>query len=268
MLDILFNPAKAERHPLEMMLIGFFYSSISIFLGFWIFPEHASLVMVFLTTLSCLYVVQGAIKIEESKESNVKSEKWILKEHYKALSFLIFLFLGFILSFIFWTFVLPHEKIQALFSLQDSVVENIRSISSTGKAISSEPFALILLNNLKVLFISLVFSFFYGAGAIFILAWNASIMGFVIGTLARRTFGFIALPLAFTKYFLHGFFEMTAYLLAALAGGIIYISICKKDLFDSNKTKRIVIDASILTGIAVLLLILAALIEVYISPLL
>jgi len=266
MLNILFNPKKAERHPFEMMLVGFFYSSISLFLSAWIFPQYASLVMVFFTVLSCLYVIQGAIRIEEEKELDIKSEKWILKEHYKALSFFLFLFLGFVISFVFWTFVLPTEKVEVLFSLQASIVEGIRSMVATGNATASASFSIILLNNLRVMLISLIFAFFYGAGAIFVLAWNASVMGFVIGDLARRTLGIAALPLAFFRYFIHGIPEMLAYLTTALAGGIIYIAFLRGDFFKPGRVKRLLTDVFVLIGLSVLLLVFAAIIEVYISP--
>lgn len=266
MFNILFNPKKAERHPFEMMLIGIFYSSISILLSAWIFPEYSSLIMVFFTVLSCLYVVQGAIRIEEDKEQEFKSESWLLREHYKALSFFLFLFIGFVFSFAFWTFVLPNEKVSVLFSLQESVVEGIKSIIATGKVSSKGTFFMIFFNNFKVMLISLIFAFFYGAGAIFVLAWNASVMGFVIGNLARNTLGFIALPVAFTKYFLHGIPEMLAYLTTALAGGIIYIAIWGGDFLKQGEAKRIIIDASVLIVISLVLLLIAALIEVYISP--
>ena len=88
MFKILFNPKKAKRHPIEMMFIGIFYSSLSILLSVHLFPEYSSLVMVFLTVLSCLYVVQGAIKLEESNERIYKSETWILKKHLRLLTFL------------------------------------------------------------------------------------------------------------------------------------------------------------------------------------
>jgi len=266
MFNILFNPKKAERHPLEMMLVGIFYSSLSILMSIWIFPEYSSLVMVFLTVLSCLYVVQGAIRVEEDKEDDFKSESWLLKEHYKALSFFLFLFLGFVFSFAFWTFILPSEKIAVLFSLQDSVVEGIKSAVATGKVSSEGTFLIIFFNNFKVMFISLIFAFFYGAGAIFILAWNASVMGFVIGNLAKNTLGIMALPVAFTKYFLHGIPEMLAYLTTALAGGIIYIAIWRGDFLKQGKIKRIIIDTVDLIAISIFLLLIAALIEIYISP--
>jgi uncharacterized membrane protein SpoIIM required for sporulation len=265
MLNILFNPKKAKRHPFEMMLVGFFYSSISIFLALWIFPDYASLVMVFFTVLSCLYVIQGAIRIEEGKDRDSKSEEWVLREHYKTLSFLLFLFLGFVFAFTFWSFVLPLDNVASIFSIQSSVVSRIKSIVPTGNSFEGSAFFPILSNNLRVMLISLIFAFFYGAGAIFVLAWNASVMGFVIGDLARKTFGIAALPVAFLKYFLHGIPEMFAYLMAALAGGIIYIAIVRGDFFRKGRVRRILIDVFALIFIAIVLLILAALIEIGIS---
>jgi len=267
MYNLLFNPKKAERHPIEMMIVGFFYASLSILLSVWIFPEHSSLVMVFLTVLSCLYIVQGALRREEYNERDYKSEESVLKHHSKVLFFLLFLFFGFVFAFSFWTLVLPVEKVSVLFSMQESVVKGIREMVATGNATSGEAFTIILVNNFKVLFISLIFAFFYGAGAIFILSWNASVMGFVIGDLARDTLGFVALPIAFTKYFLHGIPEMLSYLTAALAGGIIYVALWQGDLMKQGRLKRIVIDSLVLIFLSAVLLVVAAVIEVYISPL-
>lgn len=267
MYNILFNPKKAERHPIEMMIVGFFYASLSILLSVWIFPDYSSLVMVFLTVLSCLYIIQGALRREEYNELDYKSEGWVLRHHSRVLLFLLFLFFGFVFSFSFWTFVLPVEKVSILFNLQESVVKGIREMVATGNVTSGEAFNIILLNNFKVLFISLIFAFFYGAGAIFILSWNASVMGFVIGDLARDTLGFVALPIAFTKYFLHGIPEMLAYLTAALAGGIIYVALWRGDLMRRGRLKRLAIDSLILIFLSAFLLVLAAVIEVYLSPL-
>ena len=266
MLNILFNPKKAERHPITMMFVGIFYSSLSIFLSAWIFPDYASLVMVFFTVLSCLYVVQGAIRVEENKEYDYKSEKWLLRQHSRLVFLILFLFLGFVFSFAFWTVVLPVEKVSVLFGLQNSVVEGIKFLSSTGGVINNGAFFAILLNNLKVLFISLIFAFLYGAGAIFVLVWNASVMGFVIGELAREGLGIISLPVAFTKYFIHGIPEMLGYLIVAVAGGILYVAVFRGDFLKPGRKKRIIIDTSILILISVVLLVIAALVEVYVSP--
>lgn len=267
MLDLLFNPAKAERHPLEIFLIGIFYSSLSILLSLWIFADqNTSLAIVFLTTLSCLYVVQGAIKMEEKKEKNWNSEKWLLKEHKSIAILILMLFLGFTFSFAIWSFFSPQETTQIIFSLQETSVERIKLL--TGKAVDTgATLTNILNNNIKIVLISLIFALFYGAGAIYIIAWNASVMGFVIGNIAKETFGLVALPIAFAKYFLHGIPEMLAYILASIAGGILYFAFIKGDLTNKDKIKRIILDTSSLILISIALLIASALLEVYISPL-
>ncbi len=261
---LLLNPKKASRHPLEMLLVGFFYASLSLLLSLWIFPGHASLTMVFLTIISCLYVVQGAIIKEAEKERKLDSEKMLIKHHARTLMFLLFLFIGFLLAFMFWTIVLPGSIVSAVFNMQMSEINNIRAV--TGNAISNNGFNLILENNMKVLCISLLFAIFYGAGAIFILAWNASVMGFVMGELVRNTLGFASLPLVFARYFLHGIPEMIAYFIAALSGGIIFITILRSD-FSKEKLKRTAIDIFSLITLSLLILIIAAFLEAYVSPL-
>jgi len=266
MFKILLNPQKAEKHPFEIFLIGLIYSSISILFSLWVFPEYSSIAFVFLTTFSCLYLIQSAIKIEEEKETTFKKEVWILKEHSKLLTLFIFLFLGFTISFTIWAFALPAEQISTLFDFQDLTVEGIKASVGTGSFASASTFFAILINNIKVMIISIIFALFFGAGAIYVLVWNASVMGFVIGELARKTFGLISLPIAFTKYFIHGIPEMIAYFIAALAGGIIYVAIWKGDFKEKIKRKKIITDALILVVISLALLILSGLIEVFISP--
>ena len=266
MLDLLFNPQKAERHPFEISIIGMFYSSLSIVLGLWIFKESTSLAIIFLTTMSCIYVVQGAIKMEEKKEKNWNKEAWLLKEHKSIAVLILALFIGFTFSSALWAFFLPQDISQTVFQLQGSSVEQIKLI--TGKAIdASATFTNIFNNNIKIILISLIFALFYGAGAIYIIVWNASVMGFVIGSVAKETFGLVALPIAFTKYFLHGIPEMLAYILASIAGGILYFAFIKGDLTDKLRLKRIILDTISLILIAILLLIFSAVLEIYVSPL-
>ncbi len=260
--DILLNPKKSKRHPIEIILLGFFYVSVSLLLSLWIFPEYSSLLMVFLSVIACLYVAEGVLIMEEDKEKKADSESWILKEHLKALWFFILLFLGFVFAFAFWTIALPESLSSVVFNLQKSSLPAIESI--TGNATSNEVLQVILFNNLRVLLLALLFSLFYGAGAIFILAWNASIMGFVIGSLTKNSLGIAALPYAFLKYFMHGIPEMLAYFAAALAGGIIFMAIIRRDI-EKDRIKRTLRDTSLLIAASILLLIIAALVEVYIS---
>ncbi len=270
MLKILFSPEKAERHPIEVFFLGLIYSSISILFAVWVFPDYASIAMIFLTVFSCLYLIQSAIRVEEKKDLKNKSEKWLLKEHSHIIIFLLFLFLGFVISFTLWAFFLPVDKEVALFETQKTIVEGIKTavsgFESTGNFISSSNLMMILGNNMKVLLVSLAFAFFYGAGAIYVLVWNASVMGFVIGNLAKNTLGLSSLPITFTKYFVHGIPEMLAYLIVAVAGGILYFAFIRGDLSEKNKRKKILSDVLLLILLSILILVIAAAIEVYISP--
>lgn len=265
--NILFNPQKAQRHPLEFVFIAIFYSSISILIGSWIFPEYSSLIIIALSVFSCLYVVQGAIRAEEAKERDYKSEGWLLRRHQKTLKFLLFLFVGFVISFSLWTFFLPTDHVETFFDLQISTVENVRASAGTGSAVNQGNLLTIIGNNLKVSLISLIFALLYGAGFLFIIIWNSSVMGFVIGDLAKNAFGIASLPIAFIKYFIHGIPEILAYLTISLAGGIIYVAAWQGDFQKQGRRKTIIRDTLTLILISIGLILISALIEVFITPL-
>lgn len=261
--NLVFNPKRARRHPLEIIVLAFLYTSISMFLSLWIFPTYSSLMMIFLSVISCLYLAQGIYIQEEKKERKKVDETSLLRAHFKTLIFFIALFLGFLFAFIFWILVLPEPTVSTLFSLQKANVPQIQEI--TGNTVYYNTFSAIFFNNIRVMFLSLLFALFYGAGAIFILAWNASILGFVIGNLVKNVWGLAALPIAVTKYFVHGIPEMFAYFAAALAGGILFVALLRGEI-GGDKARRMFFDFFILIGAAILILIGAALIETFISP--
>ena len=100
-IESLVDPRKAEGHPFEMFIIGGIYASIAVFLALWIFKDYASLVMVFLTVIASVPLIYNVIRIEEQKDSESESEKFLLKEHSKAVLVFVFLFLGYLIAFSF-----------------------------------------------------------------------------------------------------------------------------------------------------------------------
>ncbi len=74
-----------------------------------------------------------------------------------------------------------------------------------------------------------------------------------------------ALPFGIARYMIHGLPEIAAYFLAALAGGIVSVAIIKHDT-KSERFWSILQDSLNLIIIAVVILFLAALIEVFITP--
>src|SRR3989344_8534493 len=105
-LELLMNPRKAERKPWEMFFIGMVYAAVALFLALWIFEDNAGLVMVFLTVLGCTYLIQGTLKMEEKRDEAGKKD-FLLKEHGRALTYFVFLFLGFVTAFSVLYIALP-----------------------------------------------------------------------------------------------------------------------------------------------------------------
>jgi uncharacterized membrane protein SpoIIM required for sporulation len=278
-LEDLMNPFKAERNPKMMLLYGFLYSTISIFLSMWIFNQYSSLVMVFLTTLVCVPLMYSTTKVEEQKDESIAEEKILLKEHWKALSFFVFMFIGIVFSCALWYTVLPAPTAQNLFSVQTKTIVEINS-GVTGFATQLDSFFRIFLNNMKVLFFCILFAFVFGVGAIFILAWNASVIGAAIGNFIRTNlshyssvvgFGKIAgytkvVSLGLFRYSIHGIPEILAYFTAGLAASIISIVMLRSSL-DFEKFKHVLLDSTDLLIISVMLVVIAAFLEVFVTPL-
>ncbi len=282
-LESLLNPRKAEGKPWETFFIGIVYSSIAIFLSLWIFHDYASLVMVFLTVIASVPLMYNIIALEEEKNLEISSEKILVKEHWKAISVFIFLFLGFLASFTIWYVVLPTATTENVFDVQLKTIENINAGVTaiiTGKGIYSNFFMSIISNNIKVMIFCILFAFIFGAGAIFILTWNASVIAAAIGSFIRENISSVAAnqgwdqvtgyfyvgSSGFLRYLIHGIPEITAYFLAGLAGGIISIAVIRHD-FGTDRFRKIVIDSLDLIILAFMVLFTAAIIEVFITPL-
>lgn len=269
-LESLLYPEKAERHPKQTFFLGFLYASIALFLALWIFREEASMVMVLLTVVACIPLMYATIKYEEHKDIEIREEKMLIKEHGKALKFFMFLFFGFILAYSIWFILLPETTSESIFSTQINTIGQINSRISGG-AVGDGILFKIFFNNLKVLLFAIFFAFFYGAGAIFILTWNASVIGAAIGAFARAKLSGVAsyfaiLPISIARYMTHGTFEILAYFIGGLAGGIISVAIINHDI-RSRHFRRIVTDSLDLIFLAIVMLIIAALVEVFITPL-
>ena len=274
-LELLVNPKKVTGRPWEMLFIGAVYSFVAAFLALWIFKNYVSIVMVTLTIIASIPLVSSIIKQEENRDRVVRQEKRLLKEHSQAIKALVYLFLGFTLSFTLLYIFLPSAIVERMFNAQLETIITVQS-APTGDFIGSfRIFNGILMNNLKILLFCIAFSFFYGAGAIFILTWNASVMAAAIGAVIRPGLAaatgitsYISLTsLGVLKYAIHGIPEIIAYFIGGLASGIISFALLKHDI-KSNNFKHILRDVIDLVLIAIAILFAAALIEIFVSPLL
>ena len=275
------NPFKAEKKPWEMFFLGLMYTSIGILLSLWIFRNEASLIMVFMITMGTLPIFYNTMRLEESKDLLMDKESEILREHNKAISFFMYLFIGITVACAVWYVLLPTSTVSQLFDKQTGTIQAINNQVSGNVIHNMNAFWKIFFNNFKVLAFSILFSFVYGAGAIFILSWNATVIGAAIGNFIRANISsytsslglfeagnyFHVVSLGLLKYSLHGVPEIAAYFYGGLAGGIISVAIIKKH-FRTKKFPAIMKDFSELVLIAVGFLIAAAFLEVYITPVL
>jgi|SRR3989344_2126054 len=280
-INLLTNPVEAEKRSWQMLILGILFASIGVLLSLFIWKDQSSLIMVFITVLAAVPITYNTMKLEERKDEYIEQEPKLLREHIKALSVFMYMFFGVTIAYVLWYFLLPQDLASLLFK-QQSITLNIingkiASLTITGQMSSFKFFTKIFLNNIKVLALCILFSFLYGIGALFILIWNASVLAVAIGGFVSENIANISVVSFFhyiwyslvsiVKYITHGFFEILAYFIAALAGGIISIGIVQRK-FSSKSFERVTFDALELIGIALLILLFAALLEVYVSPLL
>jgi uncharacterized membrane protein SpoIIM required for sporulation len=191
----------------------------------------------------------------------------------------MFLFFGFVVAFSFWYIVFPsgnqsfRAQIETFCMINkpahfDECVSEygIQQVSKTTAFLTAkEKIVNIFANNIYVLIFTLVFSLIFGAGAIFILAWNASVISSAIGIFSKSSLA--NLPFGIMRYMIHGIPEIGAYFVGALAGGIISIAVIKHDVH-TEKFWVILQDSLNLVILSVVLLFIAALIEIFITPVL
>lgn len=277
-LESLMTPPRAERHPLAVFFLGGAYGTLAIFLSMWIFEEQSSMVMVFLAALAALPLMYHTLRFEENKDISAVEGQSLLRQHAPALLFYVMLFVGMSVAYSFWYLALPSDVASGLFRVQAQTISNLNQ-HVTGKITQTSLLSKIFLNNIKVMIFCILFSFLYGSGAIFILTWNASVIGAAVGNFIRThmakfadTVGlervgayFYVSSLSVLRYAIHGIPEIFAYIVAGLAGGILSVAIVKHD-FGTGKFEKVLLDVSDLVLLAVMVLFVAAIVEVFVTP--
>lgn len=252
---------------------------------------------------------------EEEEAEMPGSPTTFLERHFDLIQIYSWFFLGLIVAFAAWYIILPATadgtcalgdickqlpSRQSIFSEQESQLRGIgelraelqQPVNGTGNVSgyniggSTEApatrdrdfFSVVMFlfsNNATVLLLAILFSFLFGEGALFLISWNASIIGTVIGKISSQTLATLpsnditsvvyALGIGIYQgigFIPHGIPEIVAYYIGAIAGGIISVSMAK-ETYRTNEFQTIAKDAGVLIIIAVIVLFGAALIESY-----
>jgi uncharacterized membrane protein SpoIIM required for sporulation len=284
MLESLINPKRAEKGPWKMFFIGILYASLSLLLAHFLFRSDAvlskssGLIVVLFCVMFSIPFMYFIIRNEEKEDEEIDTLRDVWKVHSDAIYAFMWLFLGFIVAFSFWSILLQNpsllnSQIETYCNINSpgEIDECISRYSMTSQVISASAlsngsrFLSIIGNNFGVMIFTLIFSLIFGAGAIFVLAWNASVISAAIGIFTE--YKVTEIPLGILRYMVHGFPEIAAYFITALAGGILGVGIVRHGLGDKRFIK-VLLNVLILMGIGIAVLLIAAVIEVYFTPLL
>ncbi len=284
MLESLINPKRIEKGAWKMFFIGLIYGSLSLLLVDWFFSgdivlsKFSGMIVVTFCVMFSLPFMYYLIKQEEEEDESVEGFFTVWKVHKDAIYAFMWLFLGFVISFSLWYMILGESN---LFNAQVETYCMINSPGNiegcvakysientaiaTGAATKEMRLLSIIENNIYVMIFTLIFSLIFGAGAIFVLAWNASVISAAVGIFTN--YSIAEIPFGMIRYMIHGFPEIAAYFITALAGGIFGVGVIRNGIKD-QKFLRIVENVVVLLFISIIILILAAIVEVYFTPVL
>jgi uncharacterized membrane protein SpoIIM required for sporulation len=268
------------------MLQSIILSSLSIWIASAIFPNNASITAIAFVTIGLVPLIEKILgQEEEEEEEHPGNPVGFLARHSDIIAIYSWFFIGLIISYSFWFYALPTEDtplciasfcIQAplkekVFAEQTSTLSMIKgAVGINAEATREDCFGnsksigkcteFIFSNNAIVLGLAILFSFLYGAGAIFLLAWNASVIGILLGQQALQAQSYHMGLLSGVGLFPHGIPEIISYFLGAIAGGIISVAIMKGK-FQTKAFGQIAKDVLFLIILSYVILFFAALIE-------
>lgn len=244
-VESLVNIEDLLDHPIKAGAIAIIFFSIAVFITLILNYSSAGLLLVTFTVIPSVPLFLNVFEYEEKK---IEEDKGLIV-YQRAVIALLYFFLGVILASAIWYFILPSSINTRIFSDQLTEIKAISaSMTMTQWALnqSINYFEVIFFHNLSVLILILLFSLIYGAGSMFILSWNASVIGVFVGqTIGKvnaaskgiaETYGSLSilhsiglgLVTALGSIAPHGIFELLAYVFIAVAGSIISVSITKK----------------------------------------
>ncbi len=266
MFESLMSFEEIVRKPWKMFVWAVILASIAVLIsaqlayrvniaGQW-FNLSGIFTVLFVIIPSAYFITLMIKKEERLEEVAIKkfhqSSFW--EKHRSYIMILMLYFAGLTLAFSVWAFVLPGD----FFQVQSSKINQIQGVSGALTHGDFGSFARVFTNNMQVTVFAFMFSLFFGAGAVFIIAWNASILGVYISQLSKHV---LEIPWWSMFFLPHGIPEIGGYLCAGLAGGIISAAVLRKN--DKKVLRVIILDSMKILMLGVFLIFLGAAIEVY-----
>lgn len=251
-----------SENYLDILLLSAFFTLLSILLVQHVIAFEVGgtnlggIIAVLLTSLAVSYPFISYTVEQEREELRQRwGERKLLQRHARQMELYLAFFLGVTVAFALSTFFVS----ESFYFAQLEVLKSIRG--PTGNVIGGGLVSAIIHNNLWVFGITFVLSFFLASGFLFVLVWNASVLGVLIGSLANSA---LHIPFITVLYLPHGLLEVGAYVLAGLAGSLLSYRI-ESDIFDevdAEHRSAVTKDVAVMLFFGVLMILLAGVIEV------
>jgi uncharacterized membrane protein SpoIIM required for sporulation len=266
--------AWLEKRSWTAFLLGGFYSVIGIVLARFLFAADPALPAVAFTSLFILPELYALFAIEEREQERDPRSGFraFWQDNGDFFRVMLFLFLGILLVYSVAAMLLPAFSVNTLFREQLAMrspgfgVAGLATENLAGNAAGQGLFVRLLTNNALVMLAVFVVALLAGDGAIFLLTWNASVWGTIFGVTARNAAVFTnGDPLVYFAQILvtvlpHVLLEASAYILVAMAGGLLSRAILKDGL-GSRRFLAVARDNATVLALGVGCLVLGVLVE-------
>jgi uncharacterized membrane protein SpoIIM required for sporulation len=264
-LESLFTARKIESKPADMIILSLLVSAASLFLSYFIFPEYAGVIFPLLITVGMAPVFYRILGDEEKAEEKVagrKAGESFFRRHGEAVWLFSLFFIGVMITAFAASLLLPEDLAYSLFRPQIDSIAASKTI--TGGMLSQDALSAIVQNNVRVMLSAFALSLFLSTGALWILGWNASVLGIYMASLLKGGL-FAEFSSAIIGIIPHAPIEIAAYFLAGIAGGILSAGLIREEHnFRGKKFRLVLIDSIKLFAIAIIMVGAGALLEVYV----
>jgi uncharacterized membrane protein SpoIIM required for sporulation len=269
----LFKFKHIQHNSLNLFIMGFIFSELGILSSLLVFRADAHLMSIAFTAAIAVPFLFNILEIKNIEVSGEQSFfKAVFNNNKYIFNSYLMLFLGFLLSYAIFAMLLPDFITLSLFRGQLNVAGLAGGvIAALGFAVKQVTFGSILQNNLGVLLVCFLFSIVFGVGSILFLIWNASAWGAILGYISKQSALVIGQnPIVYffnqlIKYFPHLIVEAAAYFFAIMAGVVVSQTLINEK-FNSDTFRLTMLEGLFLFMIGIVLLVVAAFIEVKIFP--
>ena len=268
-LELLYKPKYLASHPLSFFILVCVLLSVSIITSILFTQESASLLFL----CFCVFLILPLfIQLLTDEETSFSSGIFALRKHPIIKLYIIFVVASFATILVWYlssspavSHVLFFEQITFLSQTKQSFFMHITGLMTQK---FTDSFVAIFINNFKVLNYIFFASLIFGAGALFILLWNTSVLSVAVGQklqlLSASSSSISDLLIKAVIYLIslsfYVIFEFGAYILIAIAASIAAIAVIRHR-FDSNEFRTILKDVVTLYLICVGMILIGALLE-------